>query len=61
MKMQFLMRFLLASVTNFFDTSSGHSDSKIMDVCVLHIHLVVLLLQKHSFGNSVCNSVVATL
>ena len=34
--------------TNFFDTSSGQSDSKLMAVGVLHIHLLDLLLQKHS-------------
>ena len=44
--------FLLASSTNLFDTSSGHSDIKIK----VRLHSVlVLLLQNHTYGNIVCN------
>ena len=47
--------FLLASGTNLFDTSSGHSDIKSKAMCVLRPNLLVFLLQKHSYGNTVCN------
>ena len=40
---------------NFFDTSSGQSESKSRAVSVLQIHLKVLLFQKHSLGKIVCN------
>ena len=43
------------SVTNLFDTSSVRSGSKFMAVCVLNIDLLILLLQKHSLSNIVCN------
>ena len=45
---------LLASDTNFFDTSAGHSEIKNNAVCALYIHLLFLLHQKHSLCNMVC-------
>ena len=47
--------FFKASGTNLFDTSFGHSDFKIKAMCVLCLHLLVLFLQKHNYGNTVCN------
>ena len=46
---------LIATGTNLFDTSSGHSDIKIKAMCVLRLHVLVLLFQNHSYGNIVCN------
>ena len=43
------------SFTNLFDTSSVHIGSKFMAFCVLNIDLLVLLLEKHSLSNIVCN------
>ena len=46
---------MLASDTNFFDTSAEHSEiKKINAACALYIHLLVLLHQKHSLCNMVC-------
>ena len=42
-------------VTHLFDISSVHSGSKFMAVCVLNIDVLVLLLQKNSLSNIVCN------
>ena len=55
LKCDFKCGFLLASGTNLFHTSAGHSNSKIKAMCVLRLHLLVLLLQKHSYGNIVGN------